>query len=155
MTFSGILYICNKHLDDGFSSSIFYPDIWATSVRRRRRRRKTMASTNDKKRAGTVNNPESEYAGETPHVGTEQERQAGQASNTRNEREELQQAAQSFINSLFQTGTELVKIPIKMLPQESRGHFLAAGRELSQGFSKLAGRLADELDKMVKDETVD
>ena len=114
-----------------------------------------MASTNDKMRAGSVNNPESEYAGETLHVGTEQGRQAGQASNTRNEREELQQAAQSFVNSLFQTGTELVKIPIKMLPQESRGHFLAAGRELSQGFSKLAGRLADELDKMAKDETAD
>jgi len=114
-----------------------------------------MASTNDKMRAGSVNNPESEYAGETLHAGTEQGRQAGQASNTRNEREELQQAAQSFVNSLFQTGTELVKIPIKMLPQESRGHFLAAGRELSQGFSKLAGRLADELDKMAKDETAD
>ena len=111
-----------------------------------------MASTNDKKMAGTVNNPESEYAGETLHVGTEQEWQEGQASNTRNEREELQQAAQTFINSLFQAGTELVKIPVKMLPQESRGHFLAAGRELSQGFSKLAGRLADELDKMAKEE---
>ena len=105
-----------------------------------------MVSKNDKQRAVSGMNSESE------HAGTEQGGQEGLASNLRNEREELQQAAQAFINSLFQLGTDFVKIPVKMLPQESRGHFLAAGRELSQGFSKLAGRIADELDKMVNEE---
>ena len=105
-----------------------------------------MVSKNDKQGAVTGMNPESEFAG------TAQGGQEGPTSDLRNEREELQQAAQTFINSLFQLGTDFVKIPVKMLPQESRGHFLAAGRELSQGFSKLAGRVADELDKIVNEE---
>ena len=105
-----------------------------------------MVSKNDKQRTVTGMNPESEY------VGTEQGGQEGLASNAGSEREEISQAAQAFVNSLIQAGTDFVKIPVKMLPQESREHFLAAGRELSQGWSKLAGRFADELDKMVNEE---
>src|SRR5437763_337723 len=98
-----------------------------------------MVSKNDNQRTGDTLDTET--------------KQASQESQTaRDERENLQQTAQAFMRSLFQAGTDLAKLPIQMLPQPARGHFLAAGREFSQGLSKLASSLADELDKMAKEE---
>jgi len=49
------------------------------------------------------------------------------------EREELQQATQRFIRSMFRTGVSLALLPVNRLPPKPRQHFHAAGRELPTG----------------------
>ena len=68
------------------------------------------------------------------------------------EREELVQATQQFVRSLFRTGVELALLPVNMLPPEPRQHFKAAGREFTRGLATLAHELADDFDKAVEEE---
>jgi hypothetical protein len=67
------------------------------------------------------------------------------------EREELQQATQRFIRSMFRTGVSVALLPVNRLPPKPRQHFHAAGREFTHGLATLVHELADGLEKMVKD----
>ena len=66
------------------------------------------------------------------------------------EREELAQATQQFVRSLFRAGVELALLPVNMLPPEPRQHFKAAGREFTRGLATLAHELADDFEKIVE-----
>ncbi len=66
------------------------------------------------------------------------------------EREELAQATQQFVRSLFRAGVELALLPVNMLPPEPRQHFKAAGREFTRGLATLAHELADDIEKIVE-----
>ncbi len=59
------------------------------------------------------------------HMADKQEEQTTGAPNLDAEREELLQATQQFIRSLFRTGVQLALVPVNMLPPEPRQHFLA------------------------------
>jgi hypothetical protein len=67
------------------------------------------------------------------------------------EREELVQATQQFVRSLFRTGVELALLPVNMLPPEPRQHFKAAGREFTRGLATLAHELADDFERVVEE----
>ncbi len=67
------------------------------------------------------------------------------------EREELQQATQRFIRSMFRTGVSLALLPVNRLPRKPQQHFRAAGREFTRGWATLVRELADGLEEMAKD----
>jgi hypothetical protein len=67
------------------------------------------------------------------------------------ERDELAEATQQFIRSLFRAGVELALLPVNMLPPEPRQHFKAAGREFTRGLATLAHELADDFDRVVEE----
>jgi hypothetical protein len=67
------------------------------------------------------------------------------------ERDELAQAAEQFVRSLFRAGVELALLPVNMLPPEPRLHFKAAGREFTRGLATLAHELADDFEKVVEE----
>jgi hypothetical protein len=67
------------------------------------------------------------------------------------EREELQQATQRFIRSMFLTGVSLALLPVNRLPPKPRQHFHAAGREFTHGLATLVHGLADGIEEMAKD----
>lgn len=73
------------------------------------------------------------------------------ASKLNAERDELAQATQQFVRSLFRAGVELALLPVNMLPPEPRQHFKAAGRELTRGLATLAHELADDFEKVVEE----
>lgn len=77
--------------------------------------------------------------------------ETSERSELRAEREELVQATQQFVRSLFRAGVELALLPVNMLPPEPRQHFKAAGREFSRGLATLAHELADNFDKAVEE----
>jgi hypothetical protein len=67
------------------------------------------------------------------------------------EREELQQATQRFIRSMFRTGVSLALLPVNRLPRKPQQHFRAAGREFTRGWATLVREFADGLEEMAKD----
>ncbi len=67
------------------------------------------------------------------------------------EREELQQATQRFIRSIFRTGIRLALLPVTRLPREPRQHFQATGREFTHGLATLVRTVSDHLEEMAKD----
>ena len=67
----------------------------------------------------------------------------------KSDRDELKEASQQFLRTLFQAGVHLAMTPVNMLPEESRRHFVSAGREFTRGLSTFAHELADNFDKMV------
>src|SRR5437016_5683256 len=67
------------------------------------------------------------------------------------EREELQQATQHFIQSMFRAGVSLALLPIHRLPPKPRQHFQAAGREFTRGLARLIHELGDGLEERAKD----
>ena len=67
------------------------------------------------------------------------------------EGEETQPSTRRFIRSLLQAGVILATNPVNMLPQESRGHVQAAGREFTRGLAALTGELADSLEKLAEE----
>ena len=67
------------------------------------------------------------------------------------EREELQQATQRFIRSMFRTGVSLALLPVNRLPRKPQQHFRAAGREFTRGWATLVRELADGLEEIAKD----
>lgn len=70
------------------------------------------------------------------------------------EREELQQATQRFIRSMFRAGVSLALLPINRLPPRPRQHFHTAGREFTRGLAKLVHEFGDGLEEMAKDVNV-
>ncbi len=67
------------------------------------------------------------------------------------ERDELAQATEQFVRSLFRAGVELALLPVNMLPPEPRQHFKAAGREFTRGLATLVHELADDFEKVVEE----
>lgn len=67
------------------------------------------------------------------------------------EREELQQATQRFIRSIFQAGVSFTLLPINRLSPGPRQHFHAAGREFTRGLARLVHEFGDGLEEMAKD----
>jgi hypothetical protein len=67
----------------------------------------------------------------------------------KSDRDELKEASQQFFRTLFQAGINLAKTPVNMLPEESREHFVSAGREFTRGLATFAHELADNFDKIV------
>jgi hypothetical protein len=70
------------------------------------------------------------------------------------EREELQQATQHFIRSIFRTGASIALLPVTRLPREPQQHFQAAGREFTHGLATLIRTASDHLEEMAKDADV-
>ncbi len=67
----------------------------------------------------------------------------------KSDRDELKEASQEFFRTLFQAGVHLAMAPVNMLPEESREHFVSAGREFTRGLATFAHELADNFDKIV------
>ena len=66
------------------------------------------------------------------------------------EREELQQATQHFIRSMFRTGVSLAFLPVNRLPPKPQQHFRAAGLEFAHGLTTLIHGLADGLEEITE-----
>src|SRR5215469_1758122 len=77
--------------------------------------------------------------------------EASAGSEAHTERDELAEATQQFVRSLFRAGVELALLPVNMLPPEPRQHFKAAGREFTRGLATLAHELADDCEKVVEE----
>jgi hypothetical protein len=73
----------------------------------------------------------------------------------KSDRDELKEASQQFFRTLFQAGINLAKTPVNMLPEESREHFVSAGREFTRGLATFAHELADNFDKIVDERKED
>ena len=82
--------------------------------------------------------------GETPGVGAP-------ASDEKSNRDELMEASQQFFRALFRTGVHVAMTPASMLPEESRQHFLSAGREFTRGLATMAHELSNAFDKMAEE----
>lgn len=67
----------------------------------------------------------------------------------KSDRDEVRQASEQFFRSLFRAGIHVALAPVYALPEESREHFFAAGREITRGLSSLAQEIADDFDKLV------
>lgn len=81
----------------------------------------------------------------------DENKQERQRPKRNTEREELQQATQRFIRSLFRTGVNVALLPVKRLPQEPQHHFQAAGREFTRGWATLVREFADHLEEIAED----
>jgi hypothetical protein len=82
----------------------------------------------------------------------EEQAQASQASGIPDfklDRDEVRHASEQLFRSLFRAGVHVAMAPIYALPEESREHFFAAGREFTRGLSSLAQEIADDFDKLV------
>lgn len=64
-------------------------------------------------------------------------------------RDELREDSQQFFRTFFRVGVRLALAPVYLLPEESRDHFVSAGREFTHGFTSLAHELVDSVDKFV------
>jgi hypothetical protein len=71
------------------------------------------------------------------------------APDFRSDREEVRHASEQLFRSLFRAGVHVAMSPVYALPEESREHFFAAGREFTRGLSTLAQEIADDFDKLV------
>lgn len=81
----------------------------------------------------------------------DQHKQQEYRRNTDAEREDLQQAAQRFMRSMFRTGVSFALLPAKRLPHKPQQHFHAAGREFTHGLATLVHEFADGIEGMTKD----
>ena len=85
----------------------------------------------------------------------EEQKQTSQASGTpdyKSDRDEVRNTSQQFFRSLFRAGVHLAMAPVYVLPEESREHFFASGREFTHGLSTLAQQIADDFDKLASRE---
>src|SRR5258706_34464 len=81
----------------------------------------------------------------------DKDKQDGQRRSMDAEREELQQATQRFIRSMFRTGVSLALLPVTRLPRKSQQHFQAAGREFTRGLATLVHGFAENLEQIAQD----
>jgi hypothetical protein len=70
-------------------------------------------------------------------------------------RDELKETSQQFFSTLFRVGVHLALMPVSILPEEPREHFVSAGCEFSRGLTTLAHELADTVDKIVEEVETD
>src|ERR1700730_9598364 len=87
---------------------------------------------------------QAEQTTETPDV-------EASATDEKSNRDELMEASQQFFRALFRTGAHVAMTPVSMLPEESRQHFLSAGREFTRGLATIAHELSNAFDKMAED----
>jgi hypothetical protein len=80
-----------------------------------------------------------------------QDTQADQRRHVQQEQEELTEATRAFMRSLVHTGRNMTLLPVTRLPQDSRQHFLAAGREFTRGWAALIRGFADGIDGLAKE----
>jgi hypothetical protein len=80
-----------------------------------------------------------------------QDTQADQRRRVQPEQEELTEATRAFMRSLVHTGRNMTLSPITRLPQDSRQHFLSAGREFTRGWAALIRGFADGIDGLAKE----
>ena len=80
-----------------------------------------------------------------------QDTQGDQRRRVQPEQEELTEATRVFFRSLVHTGRNMTLSPITRLPQDSRQHFLAAGREFTRGWAALIRGFADGIDGLAKE----
>ena len=90
-----------------------------------------------------------EALAEQEEILEEQASQANGAPDYRSDREEVRNASEQLFRSLFRAGVHVAMAPVYVLPEESREHFFAAGREFTRGLSSLAQEIADDFDKLV------
>jgi hypothetical protein len=74
-----------------------------------------------------------------------------EASGEKSNLDELRESSQQFFRALFRTGVQVAMTPVSMLPDESRQHFLSAGREFTRGLATLAHELSNVFDKMAEE----
>jgi hypothetical protein len=67
----------------------------------------------------------------------------------KSDRDEIKEASQQLFRTLFRAGVHLAMIPVYMLPEEPREHFVGAGREFTRGVAALAREFADDVEKVV------
>ena len=70
-------------------------------------------------------------------------------------RDELNQASQQFLRTLFRVGVHLALTPVALLPEEPQEHFVSAAREFTRGLTTLARELVDNVDKIVEEVETD
>ena len=87
---------------------------------------------------------QAEQTTETPDV-------EASATDEKSNRDELMEASQQFFRALFRTGVHVAMTPVSMLPEESRQHFLSAGREFTRGLATIAHELSNAFDKMAEE----
>ena len=75
--------------------------------------------------------------------------QASGAPDYKTDRDEVRNASEQFFRTLFRAGVHAVMAPVYVLPEESREHFFAAGREFTRGLSSLAQEIAEDFDQLV------
>jgi hypothetical protein len=75
--------------------------------------------------------------------------QTSKTSAYKSDLDELKEASQYFIRSLFRAGVHLAMAPMYILPEEPREHFMTAGNEITRGVSSLVHELADNFDRIV------
>ena len=86
---------------------------------------------------------------EETKVKQEEQAQTFETPDYKSDLDELKVASQQFLRSLFRAGVHLAITPMYIIPDESREHFMTAGREITRGLSTLAHELADDFDKIV------
>jgi len=79
----------------------------------------------------------------------EEQAQTSETPFYKSDLDELKEASQYFIRSLFRAGVHLAMAPMYILPEEPREHFMSAGNEITRGLSSLAHELADNFDRIV------
>ncbi len=102
--------------------------------------------------ANTKQTPEDEVVQEAQAQQDQAQEERAQTSgipNYRTDREDVRHASEQFFRSLFRAGVHVAMAPVYALPEESREHFFAAGREFTRGLSTLAQEIADDFDKLV------
>ena len=82
------------------------------------------------------------------------DKQEGQRRSIDAERQELQQATQRFIRSVFRTGVSIALLPVNRLPRKSQQHFQAAGREFTRGLATLVHGFAENLEGIAQDASI-
>jgi len=80
-----------------------------------------------------------------------QDTQGDQRQRVQHEPDELSEATRVFFRSLAHTGRNITLSPITRLPQDSRQHFLAAGREFTRGWAALVRGVADGIDRIARE----
>jgi hypothetical protein len=84
----------------------------------------------------------------------DKDKQEGQRRSMDAERQELQQATQRFIRSMFRTGVSLALLPVTRLPRKSQQHFQVAGREFTRGLATLVHGFAENLEEIAQDASI-
>jgi hypothetical protein len=79
----------------------------------------------------------------------EEQARASEAPFYKSDLDELKEASQYFVRSLFRAGVHLAMAPMYILPEKPREHFMTAGNEITRGLSSLAHELADNFDRIV------
>jgi hypothetical protein len=64
-------------------------------------------------------------------------------------RDEFREDTQQFYRTFFRVGVRMALMPVYLLPEEPRDHFVSAGREFTRGFTSLAHELVETVEKFV------